>query len=466
MTILAAYMILILLILGGIGVDLMHNEMQRTRMQGVSDRAVLAAADLDQSQDPEGVVRDYFAKSGLADHVSNVRVDDINNSRRVTVAASKTTRTQFMHFLGVPELPVPVASVAEETTRNVEMSLVLDISGSMRFSDRITDLRPAAREFVDLLLADGADQFTSINLIPYAGQTNPGPFMFERLGGVRIPVFPLDEALGGIPETLSHGLLDPQAVGGVGSDPDVRYVFPNVSSCLEMSPGDFNRAGLPLAGADQTPYFMNFPFAPAVMDWGWCPQDRSAIKYLSSNADELKNTINTMRLHDGTGTHYSMKFALGLLDPSSKSHVSALINEGEVEAKFRGRPANYDDDSAVKYIVLMTDGKITQQERPSDPLDTQNPTLHLQNERTSEQIRISQASENVDSFFAQCELAKAASPRPIIVYTIAFEAPGEPERQMRECASSPAHFYAADGENLSDVFEAIARQVKSLRLTN
>lgn len=466
MTIFACFMVFILIMVGGIGVDLMHNETERTRLQGVSDRAVLAAADMDQTLNPEAVVRDYFDKSGLGDYVSGVQVSPPSATRRVQVDASKTMRTQFMGYLGVEELPVPARAVAEESARNVEVSLVLDISGSMRFSNRMNDLRPAANDFIDLLLTPQTRDHTTINLIPYAGQTNPGPFMFNRLGGQRLPAMALDAALGGILETDSHGTLDAADPGGVGPLAGTRYVYPNVSSCLEMTPGAFTGSSLPTGADGQVPHFMNWAIAANVMDWGWCPRDQTAIQYFSNNADALKARINTMRMHDGTGTHYAMKYAVSLLDPSSRDDVGALIGAGQVLPQFAGRPAAYNDDQAVKYIILMTDGQITEQRRPDDVMHIDNPTRELGNGHSGTSSVISNAGTNVAGFFAQCDLAKTQSPRPVIVYTIAFEAPGVPEQQMRDCASSPAHFYAADGGNIGDVFEAIARQISTLRLTH
>ena len=466
MTIFACFMVFIMIMVCGIGVDLMHNEMQRTRLQGVSDRAVLAAADLDQTQNPQAVVTDYFEKSGLGDYVSSVNVTDTNNIRSVQVNAFKEMRTQFMGYLGVETLPVPASATAAELARNIEVSLVLDISGSMRYSNRMTNLRPAAQEFVDLLLDDGADAYTSINLIPYAGQTNPGPFMFNRLGGQRLPVIALDADQGGIPEADSHGTLPEDAVGGVGPDPTLRYVYPNVSSCMEMAPSVFQNGHLPSGANTQVPHFMNWQIAAGVMDWGWCPQDQTAIEYLSNDAGALKAKIGSMRMHDGTGTHYAMKYAVSLLDPSSRDDVAALVGAGYVAPEFAGRPAAYNDATAVKYVILMTDGQITQQDRPVDPMDLENPTVELKQGRQSDTTQISTASTNVQSFFAQCDRAKAQSPKPVIVYTIAFEAPGVPEQQMRECASSPSHFFAADGGSIADVFEAIARQIQTLRLTH
>ena len=70
MTVFAITVILLTLIVGGIGVDLMRNEMERVRLQNTADRAILAAADLDQSQDKTAVVLDYFDKAGAGHLVS------------------------------------------------------------------------------------------------------------------------------------------------------------------------------------------------------------------------------------------------------------------------------------------------------------------------------------------------------------------------------------------------------------
>ncbi len=469
MTIFTCFMIFMMVLVCGIGVDLMRNEMERTRLQGVSDRAVLAAASLDQQRPPEEVVRDYFDKSGLGSFVSSVDVDETLGARRVTVSAFHNMNTQFMHLVGVDTLPVPALSTAEQFTPNVEISLVLDISQSMLRSGKIENLRPAASDFVDVLLTGDGNQATTINLVPYAGHVNPGAFMFDRLGGQRLPVAPLDEARGGIPEHLSHGFLPAGAVGGVGSDPSIRYVHPNVSSCLETTPADATSVGLPSAGVySQVPHFMNYSFKRGLMDWGWCPHDtETEILYMSSDADVLKDRIANMSMNDGTGTQHAIKYGLGLLDPSSRGDITALIGNGDVDASYSGRPAAYSDADTAKYIVLMTDGAIVAQYRPTDELDDQNATVNLsRGSRKAERVITSQKKTNIQQFLAQCDLAKNRSPRPVIVFTIAFEASAGAANEMRRCATSPSHFFIADGTEISVVFQNIAQQISQLRLTN
>ncbi|WP_300056085.1 TadE/TadG family type IV pilus assembly protein [uncultured Roseobacter sp.] len=500
MTIFSIFIMLMMLMVAGIGVDLMQNEMRRTALQNTVDRAVLAAADLDQTRPPTAVVEDYFDKTGLREFLTDVDPQAGLNYRTVTAEAFMRTNTQFMSLLGVDTLPVPAFSQAVEDVPNVEISLVLDISGSMRFSNRMQNLRPAAKEFIDIVLLGPAANTTSINLIPYAGQTNPGPFMFDRLGGIRYSAEALDEDEGGRNELFNNTRLPADEDAGEGSDPDVRYVYPNVSSCIDFdlyNNLDFLHDELPSqSNYEQTAHFMNWRIASEiirdadgdpilfdendepieegqpggtprkVMDWGWCPQDQTSIIYASNNATQLKQRIDTMRMHDGTGTHYAMKWALALLNPDSQPDFAEMARPANnlVPPQFADRPLPYNDTETVKYIVLMTDGQITEQVRPKNTMHQENPTVEL-NDRKSDRKQITSQSTNVTNFKRQCDLAKS-SDRNVVIYTIAFEAPGTPEDQMRYCASSPGHFFPATGKaEIAAAFATIARQINELRLT-
>ncbi|MFU1607009.1 pilus assembly protein TadG-related protein [Sulfitobacter pontiacus] len=180
-TILALFMIMMMIAVGGIQLDFMRHEMERSRLQAVSDRAVLAAADLDQMRDPKTVVEDYFAKSGMTEFLSNVVVDDGLNFRTVTVDASKDMDTQFIGRFGFPTLEVPAHSQAEERVAKVEISLVLDISGSMATNNRLGEVQNAADIFLDTVLKDENEDLISVSLVPYSEQVNAGPLIMDRM---------------------------------------------------------------------------------------------------------------------------------------------------------------------------------------------------------------------------------------------------------------------------------------------
>ena len=104
MVMFAVYVFLMMLIVGGIGIDVMRFERDRTRVQYTLDRAVLAAADLDQQLNPQSVVEDYFAKANLSEYLSSVSVDEGLGYRIVSGTAETTFATQFMHMAGVDSL--------------------------------------------------------------------------------------------------------------------------------------------------------------------------------------------------------------------------------------------------------------------------------------------------------------------------------------------------------------------------
>uniref|UniRef100_UPI001BCAC1FF TadE/TadG family type IV pilus assembly protein n=1 Tax=Roseicyclus sp. TaxID=1914329 RepID=UPI001BCAC1FF len=151
-TVFAMAVFVLMVGVGGIAVDLMRFEAQRSQLQSTLDRAVLAAASLNQQRDAEGVVRNYFETAGFENYRLSVDVERNINFRRVAVEAEVDVQTLFMKLFGQRVLTSFASGAAEERIPKVEVSLVLDISGSMMFLDRMTNLKPAAREFVTSIL--------------------------------------------------------------------------------------------------------------------------------------------------------------------------------------------------------------------------------------------------------------------------------------------------------------------------
>lgn len=51
-----------------------------------------------------------------------------------------------------------------------------------------------------------------------------------------------------------------------------------------------------------------------------------------------------------------------------------------------------------------------------------------------------------------------------MVFAIAFEAPEAGQDALRDCASSDSHYFAVEGIEITETFNAIARQINNLRL--
>lgn len=327
------YVFLIILLFGGIGVDLMRFERDRANLQYTLDRAVLAAADLDQTLDPEAVVNDYFNKAGMTDYLASVTVSQGLGYRVVSATASSDIRTQFMHMTGLDTLTAPAAGTAEERIGGVEISLVLDVSGSMNSNSRLANLKIAARDFVDQMVDNTEDGKLSISIVPYATQ-------------VSTP----DNFLSQFNVTSEH----------------------NYSNCVNFEADDFNSAGIdPAAPLKRTMHFDPWrtydgrsydPKRLVTMPVCVEKEDLSRkLLVLQKDRTTLKNFISNLWGGGNTSIDIGMKWGTALLDPSLRPVVSAMIADGSVSADFSARPHLYTDNETLKVIVLMTDGKNTSQ---------------------------------------------------------------------------------------------------------
>jgi Flp pilus assembly protein TadG len=559
MLIFGVYVLIIILMVGGIGVDLMRFERDRTNLQYTLDRAVLAAADLEQPLEPTAVVNDYFAKAGLLQYLTSVHVTGDKFQRTVSGSVSMDIQTQFMRMTGTEILTANVSATAIEQVPNVEISLVLDISGSMKTNDRVTLMKTAAKSFTSTALARNTDSETgvsspyqtSVSVVPFSGQTNPGSTMFEYLGGERFGtttasdyfpewtqdisnvVFRFDTTgdgqpdhsvkIEGFPDTevemFNKNDLDtyyeyavhyiesvnPELAGNAtmvgatikgGNQPsdyfsmleedlgasttegsltsseqvdmtinfDAFYnalVPNNISSCLEMTYQDFMSTGMPSGSIEQVAYFVNWDYDEVTQDWGWCPEDSMAIQYAQNDEAALTTFIDNLRLFDGTGTNYGMKYALALLDPNTQPAFAHLAASGEVPTEFQNRPLAWDTGDTSKYIVLLTDGQTGIQIRPTDTLDPDNTDTELTLRSDSESTIDSSSWTNLQMFHYQCELAKSMG---VTIYTVALETSSLASAEVKNCASSPSHFFEVTGAEVIETFVSIASSIQKLRL--
>jgi len=302
LVIFAVIMILMILTMGGIGVDLMRSERDRATLQHTLDRAILSAADLDQQQPPQTVVNDYFEAAGLESFLSNVSVEQGINYKTVGAEAQSITTTAFMKLAGVDTLNATARGVAEERIANVEISMVLDISGSMGEGNRMPQLRSAATSFVNTVLSPTNEGLVSVSLVPYSQHVNAGPLIYNELN-------------------VNH-----------------RH---NYSHCIEMDDSAYTETELNLN-----------------VQYDICPRySYERITPFSQDASALNAQIAQLQPRAGTQIFMGMKWAAAMLDPAFNPVVNALVNSNDIDNAFDNRPAAFDDIETLKTVVLMTDGK-------------------------------------------------------------------------------------------------------------
>ncbi|KKB77159.1 hypothetical protein VW35_15695 [Devosia soli] len=421
--IIAAFMIIPMLVLAGGATDIARQEMHRVQLQDGVDRAVLAAASLTQARTVEQTATEYLKTVSFIDDVDlDYQYSAALNHRSVTITGRYDMPTSFLPLIGIETLPIVATATAQERRQNLEISLMLDISGSMldNSPSRINLLRPAAKQFIDAMITPDTAPYTSISIVPYAGTVNPGAVAFGLLGTTR-----------------QH----------------------NYSSCVEFdhtANKDYGTGWVAFDHRAQVPHFTeNHASNPAGKEWSYCPYEATSITYLSNNATTLKAKIDSMKLHDGTGSGVATNWGYLLLDPSARPFIGRMAALGQVPMPFANRPAAFADGETLKVLVLMTDGGITSQRRPvaakySYP---RSPEGGGSNYDYQSQSAASTSLRRV------CQLAKQNG---VIVFTIGFYTTNA---DLTTCASSASHFYNVTGSGITLAFQSIANNIQSLKLT-
>lgn len=491
----------------GAAIDVVRHEGERADLQDALDRGVLASASLQLASTHgdrakvETLIKEFVANRNVKSRDATVVLDDDvkleAGGRRIGASAGFDMPTTIFRMAGISDFGVAATSAALESNQT-EISFVIDISGTMRWGNgersRIETLRPYANKFIESVIGDTKGQ-VSVNLVPYAGQVNPGREVFEYLGGVRRWRVKDDGTVD------RQWLADYVAGNADGTEPGVYVESP--ANCLELTTADFDIVigdAKTIKNSDAfsiptnrpylaTHHFHQWGIDTATMDWGWCPGANARMLVHEGDKDVLKNAIDTMRLHDGTGTYNGMKWGLALLNPRSNDLVQHLADLGLVDESFRNRPLELTDTEAVKVVVLMTDGQITEQRKPKplarksgesneayqarvdDWLETLATVEIDKSDYGSDTLSGFNKTQGFDHFLDLCAAARVAR---IEVYTIAFDAPTEAEDQMKACVggeNSGRYFEAStdpdeQAKSIEVVLDAIAREINTLRLFN
>lgn len=498
-----------MLMFGGIAVDLMIYENERTHIQNSTDRAVLAAANLNQSIDPKTVVQDHLAKVGIqvdADDITVVEVGaaPVITGRQVSVTVNGSYNTMLMNLVGVEQLAFSAMSEAEESVRDIEVSLVLDVSGSMGWNSKLANMQTAAKDFVDEILAGADDDRVSLSLVPYATQVSAGPELLALMN-----------------TSHSH----------------------NFSHCVNFGTSDFRRTDINSTSTlSQTAHFdpwRSYRDRQSIL-YPVCRNESSFdITPWSNNALALKNQIDALEAEGNTSIDVAMKWGTALLDPSMNAQLNGLIANPnvEIDTAFSVRPHAYTYPNSLKFIVLMTDGINTDQpylrnqyksgtspyarhpetndlymlrEEPgdrdrdgrwgedwyniSDRRWQNNPftgepgvalswleawaSMSMSWRAYAEYHQTYDADDYYDNLYGPREWVRAATKddrlddicdaakaQGIVVFTIGFEVTDHSANVMRSCASTPNHFYRVEGLDIEYAFASIANQINQLKLT-
>ncbi|MBU1538662.1 MAG: pilus assembly protein [Alphaproteobacteria bacterium] len=185
--------VLILMTVGG--VDIHRASTVRVNLQDALDAAALAAARSPYTE------ADDIREVGLTALRANLQAypdiilreadtSFILNSDNVVIANSKVDVKTLVANIFLPPygkfmddyLPVGAHSEVDRSSKNIEVGLVLDITGSMS-GQRIVDLKAAANQLVDIVVQDVQTPFyTRMAIVPYSVGVNVGSYANSARG--------------------------------------------------------------------------------------------------------------------------------------------------------------------------------------------------------------------------------------------------------------------------------------------
>lgn len=310
LAVLSVFIFVAMLLVGGLAVDMMRHETVRVRMQGVTDRAVLAATMLGHNNGiatPEQLIESYFTSAGLDTYLDDnfAVTQNVWTGRNVTAAPAATVPSLFMRLVGVDDLPLVTRASAAEQVISVwlDLVMVLDISGSMGFDggSRMIALRQAASQLATELLTDNQNGRVSLTMVPYDTSVYPPPAMLPFFNHIH---------------------------GNHGDCPDFRNWNSVTNSRQEH------------------------------MDLRQCHTDAwGQIRPYMGDVNEAIAAINALQPRDVTSIDLGLRWGGVFFDQTMRPAISQLITNGDISPDYDGRPFNWNEPNVVRAVILLTDGE-------------------------------------------------------------------------------------------------------------
>ncbi|MEI4471337.1 TadE/TadG family type IV pilus assembly protein [Frigidibacter sp. MR17.24] len=513
-------MLTTVILLCGIALDVIHFEAERTTAQATLDRAVLAAADLSNTTPAQDVVDDYFQKAGVSRFSPKVTQTSgsMNEWKKVVGTVDVSTSTWFMRNFGIETLDGPSLATAQEAIGKVEISMVLDVSGSMandamkvwdsasgQYVYKLTLLKPAAVDFVKTMFtnvsnAGGSDGTLMISVVPYAEQVNIGTSLANQM------TLTSEHTKG---TCVDFTASDFNTIQITGTQTLARTAYADVRT------RDYHPSGY------AAPYFREC--------WGYDTTQTASVLAFSQNKQTIIDKINALVAEGDTAIDIGAKWGLALLDPAIRPTLNKMVTAGTVSSTLKDHPIAYTDTNTLKIMVLMTDGSNTNTFRLKNYRSgTSNivykTTSNWQGTTTTYYWYDSSRSSNkyynfstkswtsvsgttsmtwqqvwetwsvayfadnfaaklpnttADGFFSSivdhvgnvekdarlkkvCDAAKAAGTK---IFAIAYGADANGEAALKDCVSAASNYYAPQGSEIGAAFAGIANSIRLLRLT-
>lgn len=425
----------------GFAIDLSRLSVARSGVQGIVDRAAVAAATLNQStssSDDEAAktaAKQYLNSSDFSKYAATVQSIDVSLPASDTVRVKVTGRIgiTIMAISGTETVDFDVtADAIRGMNGTLEIVLALDTTNSMG-GTKITTLKSAAGDLLDSLKAQsGAD--IKVGLVPFATYVNVG---LSRRNEPWITVA-ADSSTKAFSCKTVDDTSSPSCVKTTSTclNDGVPATCTKTTGCAKVEKcQDWTTTTKwsGCVGSRSYPFNTNVEGLPANKYTGIMNTSCSAeIVPLNTNVSSVKSAVNSMTVSSETYLPAGLIWAFNLLTPGGPASTAAAWDPNSLNRKPR------------KAIVLMTDGENT---RSQSGVFHSGSDKNLANQYTS-------------------EICSNAKTKNIEIFTVAFQVTDANTKSLlQKCATDVSYYYdAADPSALKLAFQKIGTDLLTMRL--
>ena len=407
----------------GMAVDLSRAYIVKSRLNYALDAAGLAVGSSSGTQEElQTILESYFyanypvTKIGVPAQPSMSIVDN-----EIRLSATAEVNTLIMSVIGVNNIEVAVDTVIVRETKNLEIALVLDNTGSMGGLKMMT-LREASTEMVNTLFDSvSGTSVVKFAVVPFASAVNIGSGNVGLLDASYDPANFSPDVWRGCVEARPHpadvrdtAIFDPD--GGAWAP----YLWP--SNSTNLWPTVRGSRGQ-IRGPNKD-----------------CPV---SLLPLTDVRDDVIAKINALDARGFTMLNVGAMWGWRVLSPG------APFTEG----------AAYSEPDTVKVGIIMTDGENT----ISSNCDNYSAYGSLCDGRLGTTSDPVAARNELDSRLL--EVCSGMKGLGITFYTITFQVTDPATiTLMQNCASAGKYFDSPDVDGLGRVFNAIGAELSNLRI--
>lgn len=443
----------------GVSVDLGRWLNARNQTIAAMDAAVLAGGrclQLGSTKCPASeaiaVAQRYYneaTKNRIPTESDSIQFQIANNGTAITAAGNAYIQTPMMNAAmalqsstaykrlallktSAAEYSVAQLAVGGNSELNLEISMMLDVSGSMTPA-KMEAMKNAAKDLVEIVVWQDQSQYTSkVALVPFSADVRPpASFNLATYASPAIDRFKRDGEWFGRTNCVGERRNSERYTDAAPIGLNV------VTRVHHKSANDADTSA---------------PCATALA---------SAVVPLTSTKTTLINAINGLQVGGGTAGHIGTAWAFYTLSPKWNAIFTGVA-----------APSAYGLANTKKIAVLMTDGEYNYTYFPSN---VTNNLVTRAGGTTEAGSNSHSNSINATTSAAQaveiCKQMKGTDPDPakhkIEVYTVGFDLGGNQTaiNTLNACASSAGHAYKAENpEDLKQAFRDIALKISQLYL--